>query len=98
MTVIEWVNHASFITRSGDTSLMSDPWLYGSAFNDGWELLVPSLHTPADIARASAVWISHVHPDHFAPTVLKAVPKEDRRRVPVYFQKTLDQQVAKFCR
>jgi hypothetical protein len=98
MTEIEWVNHASFIVRSGGTSLVCDPWLFGSAFNDGWELLVPSQHTPADLANVDALWISHVHPDHFAPPVLKAVSKEARRTVRVYFQRTMDQQVAKFCR
>jgi hypothetical protein len=77
---------------------MCDPWLFGPAFNDGWELTVPSVHTPEDIAAATAVWISHVHPDHFAPPVLKAVPREGRRGTTIYFQKTMDQQVAKFCR
>jgi L-ascorbate metabolism protein UlaG (beta-lactamase superfamily) len=98
MTVIEWVNHASFIVRSNGTSLLCDPWLFGPAFNDGWELLVPSEHGPEVIADVDALWFSHVHPDHFAPRVLKAVSKEVRKSTPVYFQKTMDQQVAKFCR
>src|SRR5690349_15279746 len=98
MTTIEWVNHASFIASSGRTSLMCDPWLFGSAFNDGWELLVPSQHTTHAIGEVTALWISHVHPDHFAPSVLKAVARDVRRRTPVYFQRTLDQQVATFCR
>jgi hypothetical protein len=98
MTSIEWVNHASFVVRSGETSIVCDPWLFGSAFNEGWELLVPSVHTPDDIAGCTALWISHVHPDHFAPAVLKAMSKEGRKSTPIYFQRTLDQQVAKFCR
>src|SRR5262245_24598749 len=98
MTTIEWVNHASFVVVSGETSIICDPWLFGSAFNDGWELLVPSVHGPDNIADCSAMWISHVHPDHFAPTVLKAMSKNGRRSTPVYFQRTMDQQVAKFCR
>jgi UDP-MurNAc hydroxylase len=98
MTVIEWVNHASFIVRSEGTSLLCDPWLFGPAFNDGWELLVASEHGPEDIEEVDALWFSHVHPDHFAPRVLKAVSKDVRKRTPVYFQKTMDQQVAKFCR
>src|SRR5689334_18249713 len=83
MTVIEWVNHASFIVRSDGTSLWCDPWLFGPAFNDGWELLAPSEHGAADIADVDALWFSHVHPDHFAPRVLKAVPKDVRRTTPV---------------
>jgi UDP-MurNAc hydroxylase len=98
MTTIEWINHASFTVRSGRTALVCDPWLFGTAFNDGWDLVAPSQHTPPDIAKAGNVWFSHVHPDHFAPRVLKAMSKQERRSTQVYFQRTSDQQVAKFCR
>lgn len=97
-TTIEWVNHASFVVHHGETSLLSDPWLWGSSFNDGWKLCVPSVHGPEVIDEATAIWISHVHPDHFAPRVLRSVPRSVRTQTPVYFQRTRDQQVAKFCR
>jgi UDP-MurNAc hydroxylase len=95
---IEWVNHASFVQRHGDVALLSDPWLSGTAFNDGWELLVPSLFTPADVASVTHIWFSHEHPDHFSPPVLKKIPAEVRERVQVVFQASPDQRVAKFCR
>lgn len=39
---ILWVNHASFVIESKGIRLLADPWIAGTAFNDSWELLVPS--------------------------------------------------------
>ena len=33
------VNHASVLIESGASSILSDPWYFGSAFNNGWLLL-----------------------------------------------------------
>ena len=95
---IEWVNHAGFVQRHRDVALLSDPWLSGTAFNDGWELLVPSLFTPSDVASVTHIWFSHEHPDHFSPPVLKKIPAEVRQGVQVVFQTSPDQRVAEFCR
>ena len=95
---IEWVNHAGFVQRHRDVALLSDPWLSGTAFNDGWELLVPSLFTPSDVASVTHIWFSHEHPDHFSPPVLTKIPAEVRQRVQVVFQTSPDQRVAGFCR
>jgi hypothetical protein len=98
VATIEWVNHASFVLRQGDVALLSDPWLSGTAFNDGWELLLPSEFTPADVGRVSHLWFSHEHPDHFSPPVLKQIPEDIRRRTRVVFQRTSDQRVTEYCR
>ena len=37
---LEFVNHASYVLESGGVRLLCDPWLEGTAFNDGWALLV----------------------------------------------------------
>ncbi|HLH77353.1 MAG TPA: hypothetical protein VKV28_11155 [Candidatus Binataceae bacterium] len=66
--VIELVNHACVKVELSTGALLCDPWLSGPAFNDGWELLIP---TPLDAASilsgVSYIWLSHEHPDHFAP-------------------------------
>ena len=36
---IRWVNHASYVLTARDVRLMTDPWLFGSAFNNGWDLI-----------------------------------------------------------
>jgi L-ascorbate metabolism protein UlaG (beta-lactamase superfamily) len=38
---LEFVNHASFILQEGDVTLMMDPWLEGSVFDNSWSLLMP---------------------------------------------------------
>ena len=36
---IEFVNHASFVLEFAGRRIIQDPWLFGTAFNDGWSLL-----------------------------------------------------------
>jgi L-ascorbate metabolism protein UlaG (beta-lactamase superfamily) len=38
---IRFVGHASFSVESSGTTLITDPWLVGKAFNSGWALLSP---------------------------------------------------------
>ena len=38
---LTWVNHASFMLELGNYHLICDPWIEGSAFNNGWNLLAP---------------------------------------------------------
>jgi len=95
---LTWVNHASFLLASGSTRLLTDPWLFGSAFNRGWDLLSPSALRPEDFADISHIWFSHEHPDHFAPPVLAAIPESSRRRIEVLYQRTPDRRVVSFCR
>ena len=37
MATIEWINHASYVLSDGKVTLITDPWLEGSAFNNAWE-------------------------------------------------------------
>ena len=98
-TAFEWINHSGFLLRSGDVCLVSDPWLSGEVFADGWSLVLPSKMTGEEIgARATHIWLSHEHPDHFHPPSLKAIPEADRRRIRLLFQATRDRRVAGFCR
>ena len=40
--LITFVNHASVIFSHGDVTLITDPWISGTAFNDSWELISQS--------------------------------------------------------
>ncbi|HKC52279.1 MAG TPA: hypothetical protein VKF60_15910 [Myxococcota bacterium] len=95
---LRFVNHASFICEHGATRLISDPWLYGTAFNDGWDLVCKSPIGAAELGDMSYVWYSHEHPDHFSPRVLQDVPGERRRALTVLYRKTRDGKVLGFCR
>jgi UDP-MurNAc hydroxylase len=96
--LIEWVNHASFIVESGPVRLICDPWLEGTAFNNGWSLVSPTKLTYEDFSRITHIWFSHEHPDHFSPPNLKKIPEEYRRRITVLFHETSDKRVASVCR
>src|SRR6476661_7709919 len=96
---IEFVNHASFILEHNGVRILNDPWLIGSAFNDGWDLLVPSIfdfeHEPATI---DYIWYSHEHPDHFSPVALKKIPEIYRSKITIIYQETRDKKVIAFCK
>lgn len=94
---LTWVNHASYILEYAGIRLLSDPWIFGSAFDDGWELLCESVFSVDDFKGITHIWFSHEHPDHFAPPVLFKIPAEVRAEITVLFQVTKDRRVAKFC-
>ena len=96
---LEWVNHASFVLEHGDVRLISDPWLEGRVFADGWGLLSEStFDAERDFADISHLWFSHEHPDHFCPPNLRHIPPEVRKNLRVLFQQTSDRKVVSWCR
>ena len=94
---IEFVNHASFILEHEGTRIISHPWLFGSAFNDGWDLICDYDFDLRRFESINYIWVSHEHPDHFSPPVLRSIPQELRSRITVLFQNTRDHKVVEFC-
>ena len=95
---LEWVNHASFIAEAAGVRLISDPWLDGTVFADGWGLLSPSVLTPKDFDGITHLWFSHEHADHFAPANLRRIPPQVREQLTVLYQRTRDRKVVKWLR
>jgi hypothetical protein len=95
---IHWVNHASFVYARGGVRLLCDPWLSGTAFNNGWRHITPTRFEPRDFRDITHVWISHQHPDHFAPQDLRRVAREDRERLTVLYQTVPDKLVVSWLR
>lgn len=94
---LEFVNHASFILSEGDVTLLMDPWIEGSVFDNSWSLLMPSFFKFSDFSRITHIWISHEHPDHFFPPNLKKINPEVRSKIAILFKKTDDRKVLNFC-
>lgn len=94
---IEFVNHASFLVRSGGVRLLVDPWFEGTVFNGGWSLLSPTRHRWEDLADVTHLWLSHEHPDHFNTRTLGAIPADLRARVEVLYQRTVDRKIVDWC-
>ena len=94
---ITFVNHASVIFSHKNIRLMTDPWIFGNAFNNGWSLSSESKFTINDFQNITHIWFSHEHPDHFHPAVLNKIPENIRKKITILFQNTLDHRVAKKC-
>lgn len=96
---LTFVNHACCKLIAGDIGLLFDPWIDGSAFNDGWDLLIPTpLSLDAIMAGITHIWLSHEHPDHFSPSFFTRIAPSHKDRVSILFQSTRDRRVAQFCR
>ena len=98
LPLITFVNHASVIFSYNKINLITDPWLFGSAFNDSWDLISESKMQIDDFKNITHIWFSHEHPDHFYPLVLSSIPEEIRKKITVLFQDTLDHRVVIKCR
>ncbi|MCH8838539.1 MAG: MBL fold metallo-hydrolase [Candidatus Marinimicrobia bacterium] len=94
---MKWVNHASYTIKYQSIHLIVDPWLFGSSFNDGWDLLVESKFKIKDFRNITHIWFSHEHPDHFSPSVLSNIPEDIRNDITVLFQETGDKRVLNVC-
>ena len=97
LPTIEFINHACVIVDAGSVRILCDPWLTGSVFHNGWDLLVPPIQ-PVEELNFTHLWISHEHPDHFSPTDLKRLLKSGRQSAPIYFQRTADGNVLNYCK
>lgn len=94
---IRFLNHASFYIESKNIKILTDPYLYGPAFNDGWKLLQEFDHSKY-LEEITHIYFSHEHPDHFSVPFLKNINKNKRKNITIIFQKTFDQRVKKFCK
>ena len=62
---ITFLNHASFILETNQFKICVDPYLHGSAFNNGWNLLAEENHNKS-LENISHIYYSHEHPDHLS--------------------------------
>jgi hypothetical protein len=95
---IRWINHAGYELRSNGVRIVHDPWLDGYAFLDAWSLLAKSEYAFEQFVGVDYIWISHEHPDHFAPGALRRIPAEARAGITILHQFTRDKRVIGFCR
>lgn len=94
---LTWVNHASYLLRADGTGLLVDPWLTGTAFDDGWAEYAPTAFGDAEVGATTHIWFSHEHPDHFSPASLRLIPESARHRITVLYQPTPERKVLDFC-
>ena len=93
---ITFLNHASFIIEMKNLKICVDPYLFGSAFNNGWSLLAEEDHKN-ELKDITHIFYSHEHPDHFSIPFLKSIEKKDRNNIEILYQETYDKKLKKFC-
>lgn len=98
LPTLTWINHASFMYDDGEICVVSDPWLEGNAFDNGWSLLCETKFTYDRFHEVSHIWISHEHPDHFSPLSLEKIPPNLRSKITLLYQQTEDKRVLNFCK
>ena len=96
MTRITFLNHASFIIEYNNIKILNDPYLSGSAFNNGWNLLQEFDHKEY-LEDITHICFSHEHPDHFSIPFLKSIDESKRPKITIIYQETFDKRVKNFC-
>ena len=91
---IKFVNHSSLIISCNGINILSDPWLFGDIFCNGWSLISKSCNINWN--DINYVWISHEHPDHFHIPSLKSIPESIKKNIVFLYQSTIDKKVSKF--
>ncbi len=74
---ITWLNHAAVLIEAGSIRLLTDPWFEGTCFAGGWQLAHHEPRALSLAARATHLWISHWHSDHFHPPTLRALARQN---------------------
>ena len=103
MAKLTFINHASYVVESISSILIVDPWVEGTAFDNGWSLLDKSITNKALVKyltktdKEKYVWLSHEHSDHFSIPFMKSL-NETKADIKFIFQKTLDGRVAQFIK
>ena len=70
---IQFFNPACFSIEYKDNLLLYDPYLNGTAFNNGWDLILEDINVRFDLTKKNFIYYSHEHPDHFSIQFLKSI-------------------------
>jgi UDP-MurNAc hydroxylase len=76
-TSLKFLSHASAIVESKESTLIMDPWLIGSCYWRSWWNYPPVERGSLDKLKVDAIYITHVHWDHWhGPSLKKLFPKD----------------------
>ncbi len=96
---ISFFTHACFLINHNNTSILTDPWLEGGAFNNSWGLLNELSYDKIEnkIQKNFFLYLSHEHPDHLSIGFFKKNRNSlIAKNCTILFQKTADKRVVNF--
>jgi UDP-MurNAc hydroxylase len=68
---VRYIYSACIVTSTPDVRILHDPWFTDGVYHGSW-FQFPKLSDPIQaIGDVDAIWISHVHPDHYDALFLK---------------------------
>ena len=76
-TNIQFLSHASALVKSAESTLIMDPWLIGSCYWRSWWNYPPVDRNFVDNLKVDAIYITHVHWDHWHGPSLKKLFSKD---------------------
>tara|TARA_Y100000739_G_scaffold182287_1_gene160509 strand:- start:1394 stop:2746 length:1353 start_codon:yes stop_codon:yes gene_type:complete len=97
-SIIKFINHACVCIETKKSLLVTDPWLEGKVFNNGWSLLDDSTSNEKLLNELKTknkkifIWYSHEHPDHLSFSFLKLL-KDYNLDCHIFYQKNFDRRV-----
>jgi UDP-MurNAc hydroxylase len=77
------LSHASLLVRCGNKTLLTDPWLLGSCYWRSWWNYPPVKRELMENLQPDAIYITHVHWDHFHGATLRRFSKSTLIVVPL---------------
>ncbi len=77
------LSHASLLVRSGGKTLLTDPWLLGSCYWRSWWNYPPVKKELIQDLQPDAIYITHVHWDHFHGATLRKFSKQTPIIIPL---------------
>lgn len=77
MTEIRFLSHASVLIKTSVASIIVDPWLLGSCYWRSWWNYPPVCKDAISDLKVSAIYITHVHWDHWHGPSLKKLFSKD---------------------
>ena len=72
-------NAAGIFEGSKGTKILCDPWIVDGVFDGSWYHYPPLETKISDIQNVDAIYVSHIHPDHYDPIFLKKILKKYRK-------------------
>ena len=83
---IEYICHSSLFIDTGDTTIVTDPWIKGTAYKGQWFLFPPPINI-AEMPDVKNVLITHGHDDHLHEESLQFINKRAHLFFPYQWKK-----------